>query len=94
MLVIVLESPPPRLTGYLKRLLLEVRTGVFIGDYSRSVRERIWIVVVREMREGSAVIAWSSPNESGFDFDTCGTNRRSPVSLDGLSLVSFFPEGG
>ena len=42
MLVIVLENAPPRLKGYLSRLLLELRAGVFIGTYSTRVRERLW----------------------------------------------------
>jgi len=45
MLVIVLENAPPRLRGYLTRLFLEVRAGVYVGDYSQRVRERTWAVV-------------------------------------------------
>jgi len=37
-------------------------------------------------------MAWDAPTDSGFDFDTCGKNRRLPVELDGLKLVSFYPE--
>lgn len=40
---------------------------------------------------GSAVIAWASPHEAGFEFDTCGANRRVPVDLDGFRLVAFGP---
>ena len=42
MLVIVTEAVPPRLRGYLSRWLLEVRAGVFVGDYSVRVREKLW----------------------------------------------------
>ncbi len=38
------------------------------------------------------MIAWAAPNEAGFEFDTCGTNRRVPVDLDGFRLVAFGPE--
>ena len=34
---------------------------------------------------------WATSTESGFDFQTMGTNRRIPVDLDGLRLVSFLP---
>ena len=34
---------------------------------------------------------WSTNTESGFDFLTLGKNRRIPVELDGLKLVSFLP---
>ncbi len=44
------------------------------------------------VEEGSAVMAWSSNTESGFDFLTLGANRRIPVEMDGIKLVSFLPE--
>jgi len=91
MLVIVLESAPPRLRGYLSRLFIELRAGVFVGAYSVRVREKVWEVVKQEIDEGNAVIAWAAPNDAGFDFDTCGVNRRIPVMLDGLKLCSFTP---
>jgi len=91
MLVIVLENPPPRLKGYLSRLLLEVRAGVFVGDYSVRVRERLWTTLQKEIKPGNAVMAWTATNDAGFDFDTCGDNRRVPVVLDGLKLCSFLP---
>jgi len=91
MLVIVLENAPPRLRGYLSRLLLEVRAGVFVGTYSARVRERLWETVQKQIGAGNSVIAWAAPNDSGFDFDTCGENRRIPVMLDGLKLCCFNP---
>jgi len=91
MLVIVLENAPPRLRGYLTRLFLEVRAGVYVGDYSKRVRERTWAVVREEIGEGNAVLVWANPNDLGIDFDTCGVNRRVPVELDGLKLCSFMP---
>ena len=92
MLVIVTESIPDRLRGFLSRWLLEVRAGVYIGDYSVKVRERLWNVVLDQLEDGNAVIAWSANNESGFSFSTAGANRREPVNFDGFSLVKFLPE--
>ena len=91
MLVIVLENAPPRLRGYLSRLLLEIRAGVFVGDYSARVRERLWGTILKEIAPGNAVMAWNAPNDTGFDFETCGENRRVPVLLDGLKLCAFRP---
>lgn len=91
MLVIVLENAPPRLRGHLTRLFLEIRSGVYIGVYSIKVREAVWHTVQNEIGEGNAIIAWSCNNDSGYDFDTCGVNRRIPCDLDGLKLCSFVP---
>jgi CRISPR-associated protein Cas2 len=91
MLVIVVENAPPRLKGRLALWLLEVRAGVYVGDYSRRVREMIWNQVDKGLDEGNAVMAWSTNTESGFDFVTLGKNRRIPTEMDGLKLVSFMP---
>ena len=89
MLVIVVENAPSRLRGRLGLWLVEVRAGVYIGDVSRRVREMIWNNLENGIDEGNAVMAWTSNNESGFDFLTLGVNRRIPVEMDGIKLVSF-----
>lgn len=91
MLVVVTENVPPRLRGRLAIWLLEVRAGVYIGDSSRRIREMIWEQVNALAEEGNVVMAWATNTESGFDFQTYGDNRRIPVELDGLRLVSFLP---
>ncbi len=92
MLVIVVENAPPRLRGRLAVWLLEVRAGVYVGNYSKRVREHIWEQVEQGIEDGNAVMVWrSSGSEAGFDFVTFGTNRRSPADYDGVQLVSFHP---
>jgi CRISPR-associated protein Cas2 len=92
MLVIVLENAPPRLRGRLAVWMLEVRAGVYVGDYSRKVRELIWSQVEEGLEDGNAVLIWRSTAEAGFEFMTLGTNRRMPADFDGVQLVSFHPE--
>lgn len=91
MLVIVLENAPPRLRGRLAIWLLEIRAGVYVGNYSTRVRDNIWAQVESGIEEGNAVMAWRTNSEAGFDFVTLGANRRMPVELDGAKLVSFLP---
>lgn len=92
MQVIVVENAPPRLRGRLAIWLLEIRAGVYVGNYSAKVRDYIWDQVEKGIEEGNAVMAWKTNNEAGFDFMTIGKNRRIPVDLDGAKLVSFLPE--
>lgn len=91
MLVIVVENVPPRLRGRLAVWLVEVRAGVYVGDVSRRLREKIWEQIGVGIEEGNVVMVWSTNTESGFDFLTLGKNRRMPVEFDGLKLVSFLP---
>jgi len=94
MVVTVVENAPPRLRGRLAIWLLEIRAGVYVGKVSRRVREMIWEQIEKGIEEGNAVMAWSTNTESGFDFMTLGANRRIPVEMDGIKLVSFLPENG
>lgn len=92
MMTIVVENVPPRLRGRLAVWLLEVRAGVYVGNYGRRTRERIWEEVKGAIGDGNAVLIHAAPNDAGFAFETCGRNRREPVDFDGFTLVSFLPE--
>ena len=54
----------------------------------------MWQHVEKGIDEGNAVMAWTTNTESGFDFVTLGKNRRIPVEMEGLKLVSFLPQDG
>ncbi len=92
MVVVITETVPPRLRGRLAVWLLEIRAGVYVGDTSRRIREMIWEQIDVLAEDGNVVMAWQAPTENGFDFVTYGTNRRTPVDLDGLRLVQFTPD--
>lgn len=91
MLMVVTENVPPRLRGRLAIWLLEIRAGVYVGDTSKRIREMIWQQVIQLSDGGNVVMAWATNSESGFEFQTWGENRRIPVDLGGLRLVSFLP---
>ena len=91
MMVIVVENAPPRLRGRLALWLAEIRAGVYVGAYSARTRERIWNETKLMIEGGSACLAWTAPTDSGFAFDTVGSNRREPIDFDGLTLVRFVP---
>lgn len=92
MMVIALENAPARLRGRLAVWLLEMRSGVYVGTYSVKVRDMVWEHVKAGLEDGNAVMVWDAPTESGFDFVTLGKNRRIPIEMDGIKLVSFMPE--
>jgi CRISPR-associated protein Cas2 len=91
MMVIVVENTPARLRGRLAIWLLEIRAGVYVGNYSSKVRDYVWSQVEAGIGDGNAVMAWRANNEAGFDFITIGQNRRTPAEMDGVKLVSFLP---
>jgi CRISPR-associated protein Cas2 len=93
MLVIVTENAPPNLRGRLAVWMLEIRAGLYVGDFSSKVRDMIWKNVEKGLNDGNAVMAWNATNEAGYDFVTLGDNRRMSVDMDGVKLVSFLANG-
>jgi len=71
--------------------MTEIRSGVYVGNFSKRIREEIWGQVTQGIEEGDGVLVWSERNDQGYSFRTCGQNRRVPVELDGLTLVRIFP---
>ncbi len=92
MMVVVVSNAPPRLRGRLAAWLVEIRAGVYVGNYSTRTREMVWEQVLGSIDVGDAVMVWKAPTDQGYDFRTVGRNRRTPVDFDGLKLVSFLPE--
>ena len=86
MVVIVVESVSPRLRGHLRRFLVEVATGVYVGRIPARVRERLWDRVVSALGPGRALIVRPAANEQGFVFDLAGWTDRELVDLDGFQL--------
>jgi len=92
LMVVATENVPPRLRGRLALWLIEVRSGVYVGNYSVKVREMIWDHVEEGIEGGNAVMVWADPGDAGYDFRTIGENRRIPKDMDGVRLISFLPD--
>ncbi|MEU8501553.1 type I-E CRISPR-associated endoribonuclease Cas2e [Streptomyces lavendulae] len=89
MIVIAATAVPTHLRGALIRWLLEVTPELYVGTVSARVRDELWSSVTAACQNGSAVLAYPTDNEQGFELRTSGSQRRSPVDFDGLTLVSF-----
>jgi len=69
MVVMILERVPSGLRGKLTRWLLEPRAGVFVGNVSAEVRERLWNLSRQKGgRNGAGILIHSSNTEQGFRF--------------------------
>ena len=68
---------------------LRIRADVYIGDVSKRTREMIWEQLFAGYEVGSVVMVWASSNESGYEFQTLGPNRRLPSNSMG-SIWSRF----
>ncbi len=87
MVLLVVERVPPGLRGELTRWMVELHSGVFVGTLSSLVRERLWSRVIDRVRDGAAILVYSTANEQGFAIRTYGPTSREVVDFDGLLLV-------
>ena len=70
MVVIILEKVSPSLRGELSRWLIEPKPGLFIGDVSALVRDKLWAKCCKAKRTGGVIQAWSTNTEQGFAIRT------------------------
>lgn len=87
MLVMVLEKVPASLRGELTRWLLEPKTGVFVGNVSALVRDRLWEKCIKDRGDGGIIQIWSTNTEQRFAMRSWGDTQRKLVEFDGLWLV-------
>ncbi|UBI02228.1 type I-E CRISPR-associated endoribonuclease Cas2e [Corynebacterium freneyi] len=88
--VIVSTSIPEHLQGYLTRFLMQMDTGVYVGNVSRRVRDNLWQRCVGACGGGTLTMINNDPSrEQGFAVNTMGPNRRVIKDYDGLLLPEF-----
>jgi len=84
----ILEKTPKSLRGELTRWLLEIDTGVFVGEASAVVRELLWEKCCLRASGGRCCQIWRMNNEQGFMVRMQGHHDREMIDFEGLSLVS------
>ncbi len=94
MVTISVSAVPAHLRGALTRWLLEVTPQLYVGTVSAKVREELWAAVLPCVEAGVAVLIYPAANERGFELRTAGAQRRYPIDIDGLTLMSFGAIGG
>ena len=72
--------------GDLSKWLLEINTGVYVGNVNARVRELIWKRVCENIKNGQATLVFPANNEQHMDFYVHNTNWQ-PIDLDGIKLM-------
>jgi CRISPR-associated protein Cas2 len=71
----------------LSRWLFEVKAGVFVGKLSALVRDELWKMVESKIKNGSALLIYSTNSEQGFTARSLGDPSRQLIDIDGVLLV-------
>jgi len=86
MIVIRLEKAPLGLRGDLTKWLLEIDSGVFVGQVNARVRDNLWKRIIENVKTGRAIMVYSTNNEQGLEFKVHG-NQWEPIDFEGIKLI-------
>lgn len=86
MIVITLSDCPPKVRGDLSKWLIEINTGVYVGQVSARVREELWKRICENLHSGRATMVFHTMGEQHMDFRVHNTTWE-PVDFDGLKLM-------
>ncbi len=86
MIVITMSNCPPKLRGDLSLWLMEINTGVYVGQVNTRVREALWKRVCENLRDGQATMVFTTNNEQHMEFYVHNTSWK-PVDYDGMKLM-------
>ena len=86
MIVVSMTKCPPKLRGDLSKWLLEINTGVYVGQVSARVRDALWKRICDNIGDGQATMVFSTNNEQHMDFYVHNTTWK-PIDLDGIKLM-------
>ena len=87
MVVFLMEKVPTSLRGEITRWMLELRPGVFVGNISAMVREKLWEMICQKLKDGAVTLLHSAANEQGYKIRTFGDTNRKVKDFDGLQLI-------
>src|SRR5262245_59841465 len=93
MLVMILESVPASLKGALSRWLVELKSGVFIGNPNARIRDLLWKMATEKARRGMVAQVWSHRGPQGYRYTSIGMKKCELVDFEGIALVRW-KEGG
>lgn len=86
MIILTMTDCPIGLRGDLTKWLLEINPGVFVGQVSARVRDRLWERVTDTIKDGRATMVFNTNNEQRLDFRVHNSSWE-PIDFDGIKLM-------
>lgn len=86
MIVLIVTACPAGLRGDLTKWVMELSPGVFVGNPSARIRELLWERTCELVKDGRALLVYSSNNEQGMEFRT-HRHDWQPTDFDGIKLM-------
>jgi len=87
MVIFIMQNTPRTIRGELSRWMIEPKAGIFIGNLSAMVREKLWNRMQDTVTDGGAILIYSAQTEQGFAIKTFGDTSRFMDDYEGISLA-------
>lgn len=68
MVIVILSDCPPRLRGELSKWMLEINSGVFVGNISARVRDQLWQLICSNIKKWSCHYGLSNIKRTALCF--------------------------
>lgn len=72
----------------MSRLTIELKPGVFIGNFGRRVREKLWERITSEWK-ADALMIYTTNTEQGYAALSSGDTSREIVDFEGMLLTQY-----
>jgi len=91
MFIVIIKNPPNIIKGTLSLYLLEIDTGVFLGEIDLNTIEFLKSFILENINSDShGVFIYKSTNIQKFDFNLFGSRRlRFKEMFDNINLISL-----
>lgn len=86
MIVVTLSKVPASLRGDLTKWCQEIQTGVYVGNFSAKIRDRLWQRINKNIGVGVATMVYNTNNELGYTFRTTRLDYEI-ADFDGIPLL-------
>ncbi len=92
MVVIMMEKVTASLRGEITRWLIELRPGVFVGNISALVRDKLWEHICQKVGKGAVTLLHNASNEQGYEIRQFGETSRRITKYEVLQLITIAEE--
>ena len=86
MIILQLNACPAGVRGDVTKWLMEISTGVYVGQLTARSRDALWNRICKHAGAGSAVMVFSAHNEQGFRYYV-HNSMWQPIDFEGISLM-------
>lgn len=94
MIVLTIRNCSKTTHHFLSKWLFEIAPGVYVGNVSSRVREKIWEETCAKLKDSQAIMIFSCSNEQHMDFRTHQSTWKQ-IDYDGLKLICRpYPNSG